>query len=69
MNLFELPEDLQRLIENDTIDFVTKAKRNFIIKKSMILIFFGTALTASLVFLLQRLLTHCLPLNLYQCKV
>jgi hypothetical protein len=46
MNTSDVPEDLQRLIEHDTIDFITKAKRNFPIKKSLGLLFFGTAWTA-----------------------
>jgi hypothetical protein len=46
MNTSDIPEDLQRLIEHDTIDFITKAKRNFPIKKSLSLVFFGTAWTA-----------------------
>ena len=44
--IIELPEALKRLIENDTIDFATKATRNFPIKKSLVLLFFGTAWTA-----------------------
>jgi short-subunit dehydrogenase involved in D-alanine esterification of teichoic acids len=35
MNTIELPEELRRLIEHDSIDFVTKANRNFPISKAL----------------------------------
>lgn len=46
MTIIELPEDLKRFIENDKIDFAAKATRNLPIKKSLVLIFFGTVWTA-----------------------
>ncbi len=48
-----IPEDLKRLIENDKIDFVTKAKRNFHIKKSFGLLFLGAIWTALISIFIQ----------------